>query len=145
MGLSRKSKRLLRIIAPAAFFVFLILLQFHLSRRDPRRVCVDAISPFHNFSRVRVEGVLESGARRLRGGSVLYMVNDGSGTIAVFDEQAVGVEAVKGTRISAEGYLNVGANNDVRLRAKSVELHEWNLPPAPAGCELVNITAKQKG
>jgi len=72
-----------------------------------------------NFSKVRVQGVLKADARAMRGGAVLYLLADESGTLPVFlSRTPEGKLPRAGCRILATGRLNVGAGNQVRMRVQ---------------------------
>ncbi len=115
-----------RIIAGSAMFIAacLILLAAHRHRQIAGwpLVRVDQIGPCMNFARVRVEGMLESDARRLANGSILYFIDDGTGTLPVFRDRAPDADMPPaGERIGAEGILLFGRNRDLRMRAYRVE------------------------
>ena len=119
-------------------------------RREPPTIHVGEISPRMNFSVVRVRGVLESAPRRLGDGTVLYLVDDGTGTMPVFLGQAPSGNLPKpGSRIAATGVLSVGAGNNIRMRVRSpgdVMVESGELPlKFLSGFKLSEITAEQHG
>ena len=90
------------------------------SRQEPRLVRIGDIVPTMNFSTVRVRGILVSDTRRLRSGSALYRVDDGSGILSVFLIQPPQKELPKaGCRMTMEGHLSVGAGQNIRLHVFS--------------------------
>ncbi|MEN7972692.1 MAG: hypothetical protein ABFR47_02535 [Verrucomicrobiota bacterium] len=70
-----------------------------------------------NFSKVRVQGVLESNARRMGDGSVLYMIVDETGALPVFlNHVPEGKLPTAGCAISATGQLGMDANKLASMR-----------------------------
>lgn len=143
---SRKLK-LLRRAAVIAAIGGLLLLQLYARNRERPLITIDRITPIMNFASVRVEGVLESDARALRSGSVLYVLDDGTGTLAVFANEVLSAKLPKaGSRVSITGNLSVGAGNEVRMQARSVQL--LDAPPVEdyiSEFRLADITAHQEG
>lgn len=124
----RMGPKLLRISAVIIAIGGLFLFQLYAKNRELPLVQIERITPGMNFSTVRVEGVLESDARKLRSGSFLYVVDDGTGTLAVFaNTLPAGKLPTAGSRISVTGNLKVGAGNDVRMQARTVELTDSQL------------------
>jgi hypothetical protein len=118
----RKSLRRIRGAVLAGFVLALFLWDLYSIRRDPPLVRVGEIHLFMNFSKVRVEGVLASDVRRI-GDEWLCVVDDGSGIISVFgDPVATGRLPMAGSRVSATGSLTIGANGQIRMRARRVDL-----------------------
>lgn len=143
----RMGLKVLRISAllVAVFGVF--LLHLYARNRELPLVKVADISPAMNFASVRIEGRLEQDARRLRSGSVLYVVNDGSGSIAVFAQPTEGRLPLSGQQVSVSGSLSVGAGNELRLRAhsKGVAITQHG-EEVPAGAESpAGVTAALEG
>lgn len=142
--------KLLRITALTVLIGGLFLLELYVGRREPPLVNIGEIKPIRNFSTVRVQGVLESDARRLRSGSVLYVVGDGTGTLPVFLGQAPKGKLPKaGSRVAVVGSLSVGAGNNIRMRAQSADQIVVE-PVAPlekmiGEPRLADITTAQKG
>jgi DNA/RNA endonuclease YhcR with UshA esterase domain len=142
--------KLLRIAALAIAIGGLFLLHLYATHRELPLVGIGDITPVMNFATVRVQGVLESDARTLRGGSVLYVVDDGTGTLPVFlNRTPEGKLPKAGSRITVAGSLSVGAGDEVRMRAQSADqiLVE---PGEDAGAfvselKLSDITAEQQG
>ena len=100
----------------------LFLFELYVGHREPPLISIGEIKPIRNFSTVRVQGALKSDARKLRGGSVFYLVDDGTGTLPVFLEQAAeGALPKAGNRVTVTGSLSVGAGNNVRMRAQSAD------------------------
>ena len=83
-------REFLRFLLFAGFIVILFIGQIIVSRREPRFVRIHEINPLLNFWTVRVEGRLQSDARLLKSGSLFYLVNDGTGSLAVFDQRVEG-------------------------------------------------------
>jgi RecJ-like exonuclease len=119
----RMGLKLLRTAAVVVAIGGLFLLHLYAKNREIPMVSIHQISPIMNFATVRVEGVLESNARTLRSGSQLYVVDDGTGSLAVFaNDPTIGKLPRAGSRISVTGNLNVGAGNEVRMQARTVEV-----------------------
>jgi len=95
----------------------LLLVSLYTSHREPPLVRIGEIKPVMNFSTVRVQGVLESDARQLQSGSVLYMIADETGSLPVFiNPVPAGDLPAAGSRVAATGHLSVGAGNQARMR-----------------------------
>ncbi len=141
----RMGLKVLRLSAVVVAVAGLLLLHSYARSRALPVVRIGDISPAMNFARVRIEGVLESDARRLRSGSVLYVVDDGTGTLAVFSNDAPdGRLPLAGSPVAVSGNLSVGVGNEVRLRAQAVEVSVDDSIPV-AGTKLAEITADRKG
>jgi len=141
----RMGLRVLRISALAVATVGLFLLHLYATHRELPLVRIGEVTPMMNFASVRVEGVLESDARRIRSGSVLYVVDDGTGTIPVFFDRPAGEKLPKaGTRVSVVGSLGVGAGNKVRLSGQSIELIPGAVETQESELKLSDITSEQK-
>lgn len=125
----------------------LFLLHLYATHRELPLVRIGEITPLMNFATVRIQGVLESDARMLRSGSVLYVIDDGTGTLPLFLNRAPAGKLPKaGSRIAATGSLSVGAGNELRMRAQSVEpLDRPVADPFVSDLKLSDITAEQKG
>ncbi|MDF7806751.1 hypothetical protein P4E94_04820 [Pontiellaceae bacterium B12219] len=140
MGLKR-----LRTAAVVVAIGGLFLLQLYAKKSEIPMVSIHQISPVMNFATVRVEGTLESDARNLRSGSQLYVIDDGTGTLAVFANDST-IEKLPGagSRVAVTGNLNVGAGHEVRMQARSVEVLD---APVADGFisefRLADITAEQ--
>jgi RecJ-like exonuclease len=124
--------------------------QLHLQQRDPAEVQIADIRPCMNFSVIAVQGRLVSEPLRLRSGSILYSVNDGTGTIAVFTEVPYDAGPARvGDRIRAVGHLSIGVGKNIRLQVRSAEgLVLQREPEAPELCGttvLPDITAALQG
>ncbi len=146
--MSRGSKAIKRlrtaVVAVAITGLFLASLGANL--REPPLVRIGEIKPIMNFSTVRVQGVLESDVRQLRGGSVLYMVNDGTGKLPVFLVQAPdGKLPTAGSRITVEGYLGIGTGNELRMRVQSADRIAVAAEAFISDLKLSDITAEQDG
>lgn len=131
--------RWLPYIAISLGVVFLLLWQKHADYRIPRTIHIGDISPRHNFSRVQVSGVLLDDTHILRNGTRFYAIDDGTGTLAVFDA-ATSHHSIpaKGASISAIGMLKVGAGNDRRMQADTLVVDsEIFLPTAGAGLKAI--------
>jgi DNA/RNA endonuclease YhcR with UshA esterase domain len=110
----------------------MVIFQLVASRRAPPVVTVAGMKPFMNFTTVSVEGVLVEDARRLNDGSVLYVINDGTGVIpAILSEASGGENFPVGSVVRATGNLSVGANHMARLRILSPK----HIVPALAGAQ----------
>ena len=111
------ASRYLRHGAWIGVLVSLFLLNLQWIHREPTLVRIGEITPAMNFSKVRVQGVLKSDARALRGGDVLYLIADETGSLSVF-LNCVPVEKLPeaGSPIAVTGRLSVGAGNQVRMR-----------------------------
>jgi DNA/RNA endonuclease YhcR with UshA esterase domain len=150
----RLEKRMgLRVLRASALLVAvggLFLLQLYARHRELPLVAIGDVSPAMNFATVRIRGMLESDARRLRSGSVLYVVDDGTGTIAVFAD-ARDAEALPkaGSQVLVSGNLSVGAGNEIRMRAQSAEHVVLEAPPVAddyvSRFQLSEITADRAG
>lgn len=137
------SLRLLRGVAVCVALGGLFLLHLYAARSELPRVGIGDISPLMNFASVRIAGTLESDARKLRSGSVLYVINDGSGILPVFLNSISGVRLPRmGSRVVATGSLNVAAGNKIRMRAQSVEVEEWSTTPAGERCIITGRVSK---
>ncbi len=102
--------------------VGLICIQIVARNRKPPLIKISDIKPLMNFSAVRIRGTLESDARRLSSGSTVYMVNDDTGTLAVFSNYASDTSLPRaGDRITVSGNLSVGAGNNIRLQMRSTD------------------------
>jgi DNA/RNA endonuclease YhcR with UshA esterase domain len=113
-------------------------------------VRIGSITPLMNFTTVRVEGLLASDARMLKGGSVFYQVNDGTGILPVFlNGVAVGDLPKAGSAMDVEGSLSVGSGNNIRMRVLSSEQVHVSVPPTlikrSGEIEFSQITPEQKG
>ncbi len=101
--------------------VSLFLLNLQWVYREPPLVRIGEITPAMNFSKVRVQGVLKSDARALRGGDALYLVADETGSLSVFLNRVPAEKLPKaGSPIAATGRLSVGSGNQVRMRVHDV-------------------------
>jgi DNA/RNA endonuclease YhcR with UshA esterase domain len=141
----RMGLKLLRTVAVVVAIGGLFLLQLYAQNREIPLVSIHQISPVMNFATVRVEGLLESDARNLRSGSQLYVIDDGTGTLAVFaNEPVIGKLPRAGSRIAVTGNLNVGAGNEVRMQARTVEvLDAAVVDEFISEFRLADITAEQ--
>jgi DNA/RNA endonuclease YhcR with UshA esterase domain len=109
-----------RIAMLAVGVLVLISIQFYFSHRQAPLVRIDEISTWMNFSTVRVRGVLVSDARKLRSGTVLYRVDDGSGALSAFLTRPSLKKLPKaGSRVILEGSLSIGAGQNRRMRVFS--------------------------
>jgi DNA/RNA endonuclease YhcR with UshA esterase domain len=144
----RMSIRVLRLSAMVVAVGGLLLLHLYTLHRELPIVRIGDISPVMNFATVRVEGVLESDARPVRGGSILYVVDDGTGLLPVFSNQTPDGKLPKaGSRVSIAGSLSVGAGEQVRMSARSeIEiLDEARSDNFVSELKLADITAEQDG
>jgi hypothetical protein len=135
MRLRRSSPdRLVRFAAFSGVMAVLFVIRMVSSAKEPPLIRIQDITPLKNFSTVCIEGVLERDARMLKSGSVYYLINDGSGTLAAFDRFAVSNSLPRaGSTVWVEGSLSVGAGNNRRLNANRVQVVEASRHPRPAG------------
>lgn len=129
----RRSKtiRRFRTVSFIAVVFGLLLASLYTSRREPPLVRIGEIKPVMNFSTVRVQGVLESDARALRDGAVLYLIADETGSLPIFS-RAFSEELPKaGSWVVATGRLSVGAGNQVRMHVHDAGQIEVLGKPAP--------------
>ncbi|MDF7824975.1 hypothetical protein P4B35_13215 [Pontiellaceae bacterium B12227] len=121
----RAGRKRVRIAVLLFTVLLLCILQFCAAQREPSLISCGDINPLMNFQVVRVEGTLETPARKLANGTMLYTVNDGTGMLAVFSsEMPAGSFPKVGSRVAAVGNLSVGVGNQIRMQARSVELLE---------------------
>jgi len=115
----------------------LSLASLYASRREPSLVRIGDIKPVMNYSTVRVQGILESEARALRDGTVLYLLADETGSLPVFLRRAPEGKLPKaGSRVAATGCLSVGAGNRVSMRVQDpgqIEVLEHTAPTTVRG------------
>ncbi len=142
----RLELRLLRAAALALAFGGLFLLRLYAMHRELPLVRVGEVSPAMNFASVRMSGVLESDARKIRSGSILLLLDDGTGTIPLFfDRLPSGRLPTAGTRIEVVGTLGVAAGSKARMNGHSLRLLSAS-PDAPsAGDGLAAIGLAQTG
>lgn len=143
----RMGLKVLRLSAVVVAFGGLCLLHLYARSRELPVVRIAEISPVMNFANVRIAGTLESGARKLRSGSVLYVVDDGTGTIAVFADSASegGSLPPGGSRVEVSGNLSVGAGNEIRMRAHRVDVVAPGAVNGEGEASLSSIAAARKG
>ena len=121
----RVGRKRLSYLAVLIVGVGLFVFQFCAKHREPSLIAINRIKPLMNFRVVRVEGRLETSARKLSNGTLLYVIDDGTGTLAVFsNEMPAGPLPMVGSRVAATGHLSVGVGNKIRMQARSVELPE---------------------
>ncbi len=148
-GRSKARRTRIKRLQTAIFVVLvpgLFLASLHVNRRELPLIRIGEIKPFMSFFTVRVQGILESDACRLGSGSVLYMVDDGTGKLPVFLAPAPEEPLPKaGSRISVEGRLSMGAGTGLRMRARSVERMVVAAGDFVSESKLSDITAEQKG
>jgi len=147
-GLRLKHRRLSKwmpYLAIALTIAFLWLWQRDADHRIPRTIQIGDITPRHNFSRVKVSGVLQDDARILRNGTRFYAIDDGTGTLAVFDA-APSQQSMpeRGASVSAIGVLKVGAGNDRRMQADTLVVESGVSFPV-AGTGLTDLQADDAG
>lgn len=120
-----RRSRIIRFTVFVAVMAGLFFFQIVHSSKKPTDIRIREISPLLNFSTVRVEGVLERGAKKMKSGAVLYLINDGTGTLAAFDSTLQAGELPRdGCRVAAVGSLSVGIGNDRRLNIHTIDLME---------------------
>jgi hypothetical protein len=111
-----RSKKQLRWISLGGLLLGLLLLNLYAVRRQPPLLKMGEIRPIHNFSRVRVQGLLKTDARILRGGSLFYLLVDETGSLPLFlDHAPEGKLPKAGSTIEATGRLRVGAGNQISM------------------------------
>jgi hypothetical protein len=134
-------REFIRFLLFAGFIVILFIGQIIVSRREPRFVRIHEINPLLNFWTVRVEGRLQSDTRLLKSGSLFYLVNDGTGSLAVFDQRVEGSGLLKaGSPVSVVGTLQVGAGNNRRLQVRQLVVY-----PSGDGGGLADIHTGMAG
>lgn len=110
----------LRVVALVVAVVGLFLLHLHARMAELPLVKVSEINPCMNFAAVRVQGVLLEDVRRLKRGTLLYRIDDGTGVLTVLLERAPEqCWAQAGRPIEVEGTLTVDSADTVRLRVRS--------------------------
>lgn len=125
----------------AAAFVVVVsglsLAALYANRREPAFVRISEIRPVMNFSTVRVQGVIESEARVLRDGTVLFLVADETGSLPVFlNRSSAELLPRAGNRVDVTGVLNRSAGNLVSMRVHrpgQIEVLEENVPISVRG------------
>ncbi len=116
------------------------------SLREPPLIRIGEIKPTMGLSTVRVKGVLESDARPLRGGSVFYMVNDGSGRLPIFLAQPpAGKLPMAGSRIVAEGTLGLGTGHALRMNIQFSDQISVMPEKFISDFKLSDVTVEQDG
>ena len=132
-----KAVRRFRATAFVIMVSGLSLASLYASRREPPLVRIGEIKPVMNFSTVRVQGIIESEARALRDGVVLYFITDETGSLPVFLNRAPEGKLLKaGSRVAATGCLSVGAGNRVSMRVQDpgqIEVLEHTAPTTVRG------------
>lgn len=121
--------RMVRRLVGAGVLGLLFALNLHCARRAPKSVALGRIGPAQNFARLQVSGVLQGPPIRLSGGDACCLIDDGTGTLAVFvaaDRFAEWPRA--GSGLMATGRLSVGQGAQVRLQVGPTDLLE--LSPA---------------
>ncbi|MEN8254370.1 MAG: hypothetical protein ABFR33_02765 [Verrucomicrobiota bacterium] len=131
MSLGTKATKRLRTAAFAAAAIGLLLASLYMSHREPPLVRIGEIKPVMNFSTVRVQGVLESEARTLRDGAVLYLIADETGSLPIFSHAPVEELPKAGNWVVATGCLSVGAGSQVRMQVHDAGQIEVIGKPAP--------------
>jgi DNA/RNA endonuclease YhcR with UshA esterase domain len=118
--------------------------------REPPVVPIADIKPYMNFSIIAVRGKLASEPLRLRSGSILFTVDDGTGMLAVFSDAPHQLLTARiGDPVRAEGHLSVGAGRNIRLQVRSAdgvvleqESRKWM---NRGGAVLSRITSARQG
>lgn len=101
---------------------FTLLLGLLLAAQTPALVRINELTTHSSFSTVRIHGVLEQNARQLDNGAVFLLVNDGSGTLAVFCEDEDADETIwAGSVVEVSGSVIVDAKGRRRMRVHSNE------------------------
>ena len=139
-----------RFVVFSVVAVGLFLGYLNYSIRKPELVRIGTLSPWKNFSTIRIQGVLTSDAQKLRNGTIIYAVDDGTGTIFVFANTPAEASLPKaGSRVSAVGSLGIGAGKGIRLRMRKGEhvivIAEPVAEEFVSGFNLADITADQAG
>ncbi len=133
-GKSKSSRVRIKRLRTAAFVIAvsgLLLASLYTSRREPPLVRIGEIKPAMNFSTVRVQGVLESNARMLRDGAMLYLIADETGSLPIFSRAPVEESPKAGNWVVATGRLSVGAGNQARMNVHDAGQIEVLGKPAP--------------
>jgi DNA/RNA endonuclease YhcR with UshA esterase domain len=111
-----RSKKQLRRVSLGGLLLGLFLLNLYMVRREPPLLQMGEIKPIHNFSRVRVQGLLKTDARILRGGSLFYLLVDETGSLPLFLDRAPEGKLPKaGSTIEATGRLRVGSGHQISM------------------------------
>jgi len=126
-----KTTRRLRTVSFIAVVSGLLLASLYTSRQKPPLVRIGEIKPVMNFSTVRVQGVLESDARTLRDGAMLYLIADETGSLPIFSRAPVEESPKAGNWVVATGRLSVGAGNQARMTVQDAGQIEVLGKPAP--------------
>ncbi len=146
MSRGNRALKRLRIIAVGALLTGLFIASIRANFREPPLVRIGEIKPTMSFSTVRVRGILEADARQLRGGSVFYRVNDGSGRLPVFLAQSSSKKLpLAGSRITVEGSLGLGVGHALRLNAQSTDQISVMPEEYISDVKLSEITLAQEG
>lgn len=133
-------KDVIRFLLFVGFVGSLFLIQVICSGLDPKRVRIREINPLLNFWTVRVEGELLSDARVLKSGSLFYVIDDGTGRLAVFDPEVSQRGQLKaGRSASVVGTLQVGAGNNRRLQAREVNVLADESDPGGRGLSRLHF------
>ncbi len=137
MSLRGKAIKRFRSVAFMVVVSGVFLASLYTSRREPPLVRIGEIKPAMNFSTVRVQGILESDARRLRGGSVFCRIVDETGSLPVFLNRAPAGELPgAGSYVAATGRLGTDAEGRATMRvhdAGQIEILESTAPTIVRG------------
>lgn len=113
---SSTRRRIRFVLAYGAIALVFVLGVASRLKNAPKRAIGD-LEPIHGFSRVRLSGELTRPPIRLGDGAMMFPLDDGTGSLAVFVETRIdGPQPKGGDRVEVEGYLYVGAGADRRLR-----------------------------
>jgi hypothetical protein len=114
-----KSIKRLRTTAFVITVSALSLATLYAKRREPALVRIGEIKPHMNFSTVCVQGLLESEARVLRDGTILYLIADETGSMPAFLSRAPNGKLPRaGSRVAATGVLRRGGGGQVSMRVQ---------------------------
>jgi len=133
-GRSKARRTRIKRLRSAVFVIVvpgLFLASLYTSRRVPPLVRIGEIKPFMSFSTVRVQGILESDARALRDGVVLYLIADETGSLPIFSRAPAEELPRAGNWVVATGCLSVGAGNQARMNVHDTGQIKALGKPAP--------------
>ena len=111
------TRRRIRFVIAYGAIVVVFVLGVASRLRDAPFLAIGDLEPRHGFSRVQLRGELARPPIRLGDGTLMFPLDDGTGTLAVFVETHImGPQPQGGDRVEVQGYLYMGAGADRRLR-----------------------------
>ena len=117
----RRAKRhqRLRTIGFLCGIAVLLTASLHARFREPPTVRIHEIEPWMSFSTVCVKGILETGALKMRDGSLLYMLADETGSLPVFiDASTISQRPAAGNVVVVTGRLGLASGSRASLRVR---------------------------